>query len=302
MVINTLQINNIVNMLCTKPSVSNKTQQGQQHDQKQQQQQQNHYTQVSPVTVNYFGDDSDMINKRRFRDHYYLDSGFVSIITSIEQCDDSKYRDDCGYCDTDIHEYVEFLARLDSNKYVLSITRKVFTKVIPRILPSNTPYPTDTYFTKEDIIKFCRSPNDSNNTNDIKDVEVGSGCGVKGEWSLSHEYESGDRYVHTIFKGVYLHGPVYIIEFNEPKYLGSYNYGYKDSVWIEDDKQVTYAKGTPMVSRESNGKTLINIYPHASLYIENSSLLLWSVTEDQPDNKPQIIDNKVIVTSVFDYY
>jgi hypothetical protein len=86
---------------------------------------QQHYSQFSPVAVNYFSNgnsnsNNPLLNKSYFRDHYYLDQGTVSIILNIkeEEYIGSEYQE------TSLHDYVGFLNRLDNNGYIVKITRE----------------------------------------------------------------------------------------------------------------------------------------------------------------------------------
>jgi hypothetical protein len=246
--------------------------------------QREHYSQVSTVAVDYFGD-NPMLRKRRFRDLYYTDEGTISIITSIQQKD---YDLDVIYNETSLRDYVEFMDRLKDKGYVIEIKRRNFTRVIPRIPPSNTPYPSYIPFTYENVVDFYQSGNSTLQSKTDPD------------WSLFLELEDGNYYIHTLYQD-YLHGPVYIINFSEPEYLGSYNYGYKDGLWIvnKGNKKVVYSKGIVVYEKKDDGEALISAYPETiAPYIENSSLLLYSPTEQE---KPQVIDN-VIITQVVEYY
>jgi hypothetical protein len=246
--------------------------------------QQKRYSQVSPVAVNYFGEDTTLTKKRRFRDHYYLDEGRISIITNIEE---EEYTG-VDYHETSLHDYVEFLNRLEQNNHVLKITRENFTKIIPRFIPLDTPYPTDIPFTYQDVVSYYHGISDKPSLSQ-----------TNRDWSMLLEYDSENNnyYIYTLYQD-YLHGSTYIIEFNEPKYLGSYNYGYKDGIWIQGKNKVVYSKGTITSDENDNGDTLISSAPGLAPGIENSSLLLYVPGKQTP---PHII-NDIIVTETVDYY
>lgn len=242
--------------------------------------------------------DRQLARQHHINDHYHFDIGHVDVAVRVELSSADHQQADDGD--------------------LLEVTRVNFDIAIPRIRPSATPYPSYTPFTDDDVVTMANSCQESQQQQSLQSQQqhlqlqqqlqslqtqplhlsdhqgYPSNVDEIGLWSLDCDYDDSDGQVHVYtYYEDQLHGPSYVVDSGQVKYVGSYNFGYRDGLWSNTvtGLGMIYRKGVIVYQELANGHSLSLAYPDIAQQFDNWHLLLYDPVEQV---KPEVIEGVII--------